>query len=169
MLIDKLQIGLTEKELNIAIGRFLSSDLPLENVSVSLINDQIKLSGNAVKVVKVPFSAWMKISAKGSSKLQVKIVKVDAVGPVGNMLRSLILSVIIKILPSNIGARSYGNRVRCNVDKLLAALNIETRIIIDSIKIEDGLFKIILSGIIETPKFLEKYLEPSNEQYELNA
>lgn len=169
MFINNLQLALTEKELNILINKYLPSDLPVADLVATLEKGEIKLSGFARKVVTVPFCAWIKISSKGSSKIGLKITKIDAVGPVGNVLRGLIWNIVLRLLPTKLGVRSYGNRLRINLDELLSYWNIPTLVNFESITIEDRLLKIQLSGNVEPPESLEKYLKPASGDSELNA
>jgi hypothetical protein len=169
MIIENFKAGLTEKELNIILNKYFINDLPVSNLVLTYDEDLIKLTGIAKKVVTVPFNAWIKISAKGSAKIGLKITKIEAAGPVGNMLRGLIWNLLLRMLPTNEGVESSGYRLRINLNKLLLYWDIKAHLNLESIDIDKGLLKVNLSGNIEPPGYLKKYMKPSSVKAEYNV
>ncbi len=158
MIIDTVNIAITEKELNIAIGKFLPKGLPLSQLRLELVDNCIKITGNAEKVVKVPFVVWIKLLLKKPTKIEAKIVKIEAVGPVGNMLRSLILNVIVKMLPEKFGIRSFRNSIKIYINKILSIKDARPNVKVNEINIEKGILKVSLSGNIDPPEAWEAFL-----------
>ncbi len=147
MRIDKLNVTVTEQELNDLIKKHLLEDLPVSDLSIAFTDGFIELSGTIKKIFTIPFTAWIKPSADGS-RLNLELEKLDAAGPLGNQLRGTLMNMIIEKIPPELEATGSFNMLHLDLGKLLSSKGIVGNIHLDVIEAMAGRLKIETSGTI---------------------
>ena len=150
MQVEALRVCITDHDLGVLIEGFLPDDQLVDELSACIVDDGIVATGklNVKKLVKVPFEALIRPWAEGEV-VRLELANLEAVGPLGNMLKGILVSLLRRSLPELPGIDGDSSEIRCDLRKLLESKGIACEFEALKVQTHSGKLVLELSGSVD--------------------
>ena len=120
MRIKSLEIQLTNQDIGDIIRRYLPDNRKVRNLASQLTDEGIIVTGEYKKVIWLSFEATVQSRAHGHI-LELQLTDLKAAGPLGNLLRDMVMGAVAKSVCEIHGIEIAGDKIVCDLQALLAA------------------------------------------------
>jgi hypothetical protein len=129
MEIHRLQLTLTEQDLNDLARKHLAADVALEELDIRISPEGVRVKGVYPVFVPVSFEALWEIGVD-EGRATARLANFRTMGMPGNVFKSLIMNVVADAAKKEHWLEVQGETVRANIDGLLKqhGLNAQTRL-----------------------------------------
>jgi hypothetical protein len=143
MEIQRLQVSVTDRDLNDLAARFLPPETSIEDLQIALEPDGVRVKGAYHLFAPVRFDAlWEPRIENG--QVVARLASFRTMGIPGNVLKSLVMNVLADAAKKEPWLAIKGDEVHADIDGMLAKHGLNARTRLTSVRSEAG--KMILEA-----------------------
>lgn len=127
MQIDQLRLRISDIDLEEVMPYLPLHDIPVEDLAIAITPSGLAVTGKYRQRFALGFEALVKIAANGVT-LAVELADLKAVGPLGGMLKGIVARMIAAKLGRYPGVAPSPRGVILQVNTVLDALGLQSRV-----------------------------------------
>lgn len=137
MEIHSLKLLIAEQEINAILGREITSGTPVRDLAVRLLAEGVHIRGKYQALMPMPFETLWKVSVE-AGHIIAHLSELKVVGFGGGMLKGILMDVIVESFQAAGAVQAEGDRLRIDLDQLLAQHGFLARTNLTSVRCEAG-------------------------------
>jgi hypothetical protein len=138
MEIHALRAIITEKDLNELAARHLPDDQPVEDITIRIAADGVRLTGVYPLFVNVRFETHWQLGVRGNGRITATLASFKAMGIPGNVFKSAILKFIADAAKGESWLSVEQDTIVVDVDGMLLKNGLNARTNIGNITCHEG-------------------------------
>ena len=148
--LNAIELTITDSDLRAIIGKYVpGDDLPVSDLEAQIGSDGVIVRGKyQAAFLKGSFDAAVSLRADGQVVLAT-LADLKALGPVGNMFKGALMSMLQKNLGDIPGISSDGDAIKFDLEILLADHGITAKLGTLDIRCAPGRLTLKLSGEVD--------------------
>ena len=148
--LNAIELTITDDDLRAVIDKYVcADDLPVSNLDAQIVADGVIVRGKyQASFLKGSFEATISLAVDGQV-VAAALADLKALGPVGNMFKGTLMSVLQKNLYGISGISGDKDTIRFDVSRLLADRGFVAEVGTLEIRCSPGRLTVKLSGSIE--------------------